>query len=349
MPYDFTGLARSMDFMSPEGYGRIGERDRVRPGWFTAAYSRMVAPGRPVLWAEFGYTLWNRGEAPEPKRGRGFADAFDSRNYLPATIAFTERYYRAFYDMALASGASGTVCWWYPGGFRFGENSDFGIINPDGTWRGLTRIIAQNARRFAARPAVPEPGAWIAVNRDAHADGIYGVYAACKDEFWRLADAGKFPGLRLEWEGEDSATTPMVAVGGGPCTGANPPRHLNAEFEYVRVLDATGRWADIPYEGGAATVQRGAPVRLRIRAGNTGMGRWLARAGAGQVRAVLLDSAGGEAAHAPIARDVTRLGVSNEVEMVLAPIEGPTDLRVVMAALDRAAFGERRPITLSPQ
>ena len=37
------------------------------------------------------------------------------------------------YRMFIESGADGVFFWWYPGGFRLGENSDFGIINPDGT------------------------------------------------------------------------------------------------------------------------------------------------------------------------------------------------------------------------
>ncbi|MCX6361093.1 MAG: hypothetical protein NT029_14880 [Armatimonadetes bacterium] len=195
MGYEFEGLAGSMDFMSPEGYGRLGSVERVRPGWFTAAYSRLTAPGKPVIWAEFGYTLWDSAVGRR-NTSRDFALEFERRVYPPETRRYTEDFYRAFYNMALGSDANGTVCWWYPGGFRAGENSDFGIIDPDGTWRGITKIIHDAGRRQAALGGRKTPDVWIDVPRDAYPDGVSGMYNATKDAFWRAVDGGRFPGLR---------------------------------------------------------------------------------------------------------------------------------------------------------
>ncbi len=195
MGYEFEGLAGSMDFMSPEGYGRLGAVERVRPGWFTAAFSRLTAPGKPVIWAEFGYTLWDRAVGRR-NTSRDFAAEFEGRVYPPETRRYTEDFYRAFYNMALGSDANGTVCWWYPGGFRTGENSDYGIIDPDGTWRTITRIIHQAGRRQAALGEPKAPDVWIDVPRDAFPDGVSGMYEATKDAFWRAVDSGRFPGLR---------------------------------------------------------------------------------------------------------------------------------------------------------
>ncbi|MGC8669344.1 MAG: hypothetical protein ACP5VE_14650 [Chthonomonadales bacterium] len=196
MGYDFTGLARSMDFMAPEGYGHIGDWNRVRDGWFTVAYAHLTAPGRPVMWAEFGYTSWNPGAATPAPKSAPFAERFDRRFYPPQTVQFIERFYSDFYRMVLKSGSNGSVCWWYPGGFRYGENSDFGIINPDGTWRGVTRVINRYAPAIRNRRKLPVPDAWITVDRDAHPDGIYGIYNACKDQFWKLVQDGHYPGLK---------------------------------------------------------------------------------------------------------------------------------------------------------
>jgi hypothetical protein len=347
MPYDFMGLARSMHYMSPEGYGRIGDWERVKPGWFTAAYARYAAPGRPVMWAEFGYTIWNKGQAVQPEPGLSFADAFDRRHYLPGTIEFTERYYRAFYDMALASGCAGTVCWWYPGGFRVGENSDFGIINPDGTWRGLTRIIAEYAPRFARAEGPRKPDAWLTVDRDRHPDGIYGMYNTVKDEFWKLVADGKFPGLRDEADGTDSATCPLTAVGNVPCTGSNPPRYLNGEFEYVQVLDSAGKWVDVPYEGGAIAVETGRPVRIRVRAGNNGRVRWLASSPTGAVSVAVVSPAG--VVYAPLKADVEPQGTAEVVELQLQPVTTTLDVDITLDAADRCRFGEKRRLRLAPE
>jgi len=344
MPYDFMGLARSMDFMSPEGYGRIGDRERVRPGWFTAAYARMCAPGKPVFWAEFGYTIWSKGQAPEVEPGLSFADAFDRRHYLPGTIRFTEEFYRAFYDMTLESGASGTACWWYPGGFRVGENSDFGIINPDGTWRGLTRIIAEYAKRFASRPLPPEPDAWILVDRDRHPDGLYGVYKEAGPEFWRLVAAGKFPGLRTEGTGTDSATCPLTAVGNLPYRGKGPLKYLNGEFERVEILDASGVWVSVPYEGATVRVKPREMVRVRILAGNNGIAHWTAGEALGAVQFVAQSSMG--QVTAPLLEPVPSLGTAQEVEMALPAVQGAVDYEFTFEAKGRCRFGEKRPVRL---
>jgi hypothetical protein len=166
--------------MEPEGYGRIGDWERVKPGWFTAAYSRLVAPGTPVLWAEFGSHVWD----------------MSTMSQSPERLEFTEQFYRDFYEMALRSGANGTVCWWFPGGFRTNERSDYGIIDPDRSWRGISEVIAEHAATMTESREIPEPTVWIEVERYAHPDGIYGIYEDVQEEFWAAIEAGEFPGLR---------------------------------------------------------------------------------------------------------------------------------------------------------
>jgi hypothetical protein len=346
MGYEFGSIARSMDFVSPEGYGRIGDWERVKPGWFEAAYARLTAPGRPMMWAEFGNSIWNRGaDVPAPSTGSP-EEQLDRRFYRPETIRFTEEYYRFFYEMVLKSGAAGSVCWWYPGGFRYGENSDFGIINPDGTWRGLTQIIAEAARRFAHRPTPAKPDAFLLVDRDAHADGLFGIYAAVGDDFWRLIAEGKTPGLRTDADGSNSADAPRVAVGNLPLTGNNPPKYLDAEFDSLQALDADGRWQDVPFEGATVTVRSGEPVRLRAVAGNIGKAAWLARASTdGSV--VLLAQCGDEKATGALPADVPPFGASGMLQAELpAPANG-SEIVVQMQALGVSRFGEVRRIRIA--
>ncbi len=354
MGYDYTGLARDMDFVSPEGYGRIGDWEKVKPGWFTVPYARLTAPGHPVLWAEFGYTIWNRGADIAEPASASPEDALDRRFYQPETIAFTENYYRCFFDMALKSGSAGTVCWWYPGGYRFGENSDFGIINPDGTWRGLTRIIAEYAKKFAARPLPPQPDAFIQVDRDAHADGLFGIYTQAQDEFWKLIAQGKTPGLRADGDGTDSATAPRVAVGNVPITGSNPPKHLNAEFDSLQVRNADGQWQDVPYEGATVTVKAGEPIRIRGVAGNTGKAAWLpSSAGVGPVvliarcRNAMAAGGNGDALGiGPLEASVQPLGTSDTMVAEMPALPDGARIRVEMTLRGVSGFGEVRWVTV---
>jgi hypothetical protein len=178
--YDFKGLVGAVDIMEPEGYGRIGDWERVKPGWWTAAYARCVAPDTPVVWAEFGYS----------------ACARSIQQATPEKLAFAKTFYNDFYTMAYRSGANGTFCWWFPGGYRWNERSDFGILNPDRSWRGITHVIHDWAGRFTTPRALPTPEVWLDIDRNATSLGIPGFYRQTKDGFWQAVDAGKTPGLR---------------------------------------------------------------------------------------------------------------------------------------------------------
>jgi hypothetical protein len=184
LPYDFYGLAGAVDLWEPEAYGRIGDWERVRVGEFTAAYARLCDARKPLLWAEMGYTVWDLNRmAPDPEK-----------------LAFEARYYADFYRMMTESGADGIFFWWYPGGFRSGENSDFGVINPDGTDRPVTKIIRAEGPRFLKARKPGPPDYWIAVDRDHDARGIFGMHEGAKQEFWKATNEGRRPGLRWSRE-----------------------------------------------------------------------------------------------------------------------------------------------------
>jgi hypothetical protein len=182
LPYDFYGLADAVDIWAPEAYGRIGDWERVRAGDFTAAYARLCDARKPLMWAEMGYSAWDINRmAPDPEK-----------------LAFEGRYYADFYRMMIESGADGIFFWWYPGGFRLGENSDFGIINPDGTDRPMTKVIRSEGPRFLKASKPGKPDYWIAVDRDRDARGLYGMYEAANVEFWKAITQGRQPGLKWE-------------------------------------------------------------------------------------------------------------------------------------------------------
>ena len=180
LPYDFFGLAGAVDIWEPEAYGRIGDWDKVKAGEFTAAYARLCGPAKPVMWAEMGYSVWDLAAmAPQPDK-----------------LAFAARFYRDFYRMLTESGADGVCFWWYPGGYRVNEKSDFGILNPDGTDRELTRVIRAEGRRFLEAAKPPAPDSWIRVDRDRDARGLPGIYESVKEEYWKARAAGQTPGLK---------------------------------------------------------------------------------------------------------------------------------------------------------
>lgn len=179
LPYDFFGLRDAVDIWEPEAYGRIGDWDRVKAGRFTVDYARLCDPKKPVVWAEAGVSVW------DPRRGRPD----------PEELAFQGRFYRDIYRMLRESGSDGVFFWWYPGGFRVNERSDFGIIEPDGTDRPVTRAIREEGPRFLAAPKPPPPDVWFEVDRDRDARGLFAVYEALAERYWEAVAAGRTPGL----------------------------------------------------------------------------------------------------------------------------------------------------------
>lgn len=108
------------------------------------------------------------------------------------------RYYEDFHRMLIDSHADGVAFWWYPGGYRANEKSDYGIINPDGTDRPVTRVIREWGPRFLELGETPEPEAWIDLPREWVPGGIVGRYELVQEEFWRRIEAGERVGLRVE-------------------------------------------------------------------------------------------------------------------------------------------------------
>ena len=181
LPYQFEGLTRAVDFLSPECYGRVGGEEGEEGILFEAAYARAVAPTMPIIWAEAGFTAW------DPAGQHDDSGALD----------FQGRYLDTFYRLAYQSGVDGIFWWWYPGGFRTGENSDFGIINPDGTDRPATAAIRHWASKFLNSPLLPEPEPQFNFIRDIYADGIHGVFQTLKNPFHQALKFGKRPGLHV--------------------------------------------------------------------------------------------------------------------------------------------------------
>ena len=335
LPYDFRATAPGVAITQPEGYGRIGDWEKVKGGIFTVAYARCVAPGRPCLWAEFGRSVWDRRRMrPDPE-----------------LIEWTAAYYERFYRMALTAEAAGTICWWYPGGYRVGEDSDYGIINPDGSDRPITKVIRRHAAAFARRRERSTPRRWIAIDRDAHPGGLPAVYQAVKDDFWAAMDRGEFPGLRHDGQGTTSADCPLVAVGNVPCTGHNPPKHLNAVFAKAEIRNREGQWEEAS-QSGHVLVAAG-PVRARVVIINNGFATWLSPKGReqskGTVQLVVRDARTRNVlSEHPIASDVPYLGEAALGEIALMPpIAGRQRVILETVAKGRSRFGRRLTIALS--
>ena len=329
IPYDWPYLAAAVDLLEPEAYGRIGMWEKVKPGWFEFEYGRWAAPDKPVMWAEMGMNAWSM-----------------SRSETAADLqAFQADYFRHFYRMLTASAADGVFFWWYPGGFRTYENSDYGLINPDGTDRPVTKVIRDCGPAFLNGPDAKPVDHWIEFDRDAHPDALAGIYDAAQAEFWAAIESGQTPGLRTAATGSTSANCPALAVGNTPLNGSNPPKHLDGWFDLVEVRTANG-WEAVQ-NGGVVALPIGRPAIARVTLTNLGEAAWLgvnAEQATGTVRVII--SPAGTPVGLP--RAVPRHG-----SIVLEPLPlgrvaaGAAHVSLALEAHGRTPFGPRFAFTIA--
>ena len=166
-------------------------------------------------------------------------------------------------------------------------------------------------------------------DRDAHAGGYCrAAFAEGAEAYAAARKAGKLLGVRLDGAAYDSGDCPLVAVGGVPYDGTNPPKHLDAEFDQF------------------AVAREGDAIVVRARLGNVGAAAWVAadaqeRVPPGGVELVARDADGKELASAPVAARVERLGTTGELTLRV-PARGRVTVR--LEACGRCAFGEVKSV-----
>ncbi len=331
IPYDFPYLAAAVDFLAPEGYGRISGWDDIKPGWFQNTYARWASPQKPMIWAEAGVSAWDTAQMAA----------------TPSKLEFQGALYGHFYRLISSSACSGIMYWWYPGGFRYGENSDYGIINPDGTDRPSTKAIKANGPAFLSGPSRKPTDMWIEIDRDAHPDGVAGIYSQVKQRFWDAIDKGQTPGLKTAGTGTDSANCPLVAVGNTPCNGSNPPKYLDTAIDSVQIMAADGQWTEVA-KSGTVTVNASKPVKIKVEFTNLGEAKLLAPTGSKQTgRVYLVAKAQGTPLQLPIRAYVPQQE-SAVVQGVVTPagLASPQEVVLHFEAIGRTPFGERFSVTL---
>ena len=250
--YDYDATSAAFDYCSPESYALSDDYKNVRQGVFTAIYARYANPDNVVKWMEFGKSIWT------------------GSNFTPNTKnkEFQAEYYRRFFDMLLAGHSTGMFCWWYFGGYRIGENSDFGIVDPDGGIRPVTRVISEYAPRFLNQPAQKTPDLILNIDRDLHSDGLRSVYRNVEDVLFQAIDEGKTVAFADAAAGTTSADVPLTEVGNIEYSGCSP-KYLDG---IIVSLIVNGR----AYANGATVeAAKGEKISIEIMLQNTAYSKWL--------------------------------------------------------------------------
>ncbi|MBQ9357979.1 MAG: hypothetical protein IJT95_00350 [Abditibacteriota bacterium] len=267
-PFDLKSGVRHLDYTAPEAYNIGGDRKGFMMGQINNIYGRFVSGGKPVMWPEYGSPLFV---------------ALKQDDYLPHIgDSYLEKeglYYKGMGEFLAEARANGGLGWWYPGGYRTGEASDFGIISPDYTIRPAARAIKATApgvmKGYSQLKSFPDET--ITIDRDDYVTGYAGVFDAYAEKIALLTMEGKRVDLATPGSVCDSADFPLVCPGNVPYKGKGPLKYLKAEFDEI---DINGR---LLLESGSVTLEKGKPVTLKVRAANIEEPIWRASSGRGQV------------------------------------------------------------------
>jgi hypothetical protein len=355
-----ASVAKHVDFLCPEGYilqslgaAKVAPPDDLRKGGLVTLYYRFLSREKPVVWMEFGYTVndmhlhWKTSDVQIPA----------------SQLADQRTEYDNFYRMFLESGARGAAPWWFPGGYRLDERSDFGLVDPDGTPRPACEVLAWALPRFAqvpkascvgdCPPSVAGSQPSITLDLDAHYPDGWRLYS---DEYLKAVKAGRVPFLRTDGTGTTSANCPLHAVGNTPLNGHNPPKHLDAEFNAVEASVGDSPWRETR-RGEKLMIADGKAVRCRASVGNIAEASWEIAGKPGDPGVVYLAcrlEPSGQALELPMAAATPYLRDAEFREFTLPATAGQQTLTLQMCVVRTKPeggkltipFGERRTVVL---
>jgi hypothetical protein len=339
-PIDFTLTAtpKHVDFFAMEGYDFTPASTAADAAGFVNRYIHFITNGKPYLWVEFGANAWNN-ETMQPGAKQ---------------IEYQGQCHELIHRIAFETGANGTAPWWLAGGYRISEKSDFGILNPDGTLRPSGALLQQYATRFKTPRDYPRPDTWFTMDRDAHSGSHRHIVWNEGAEAFRAAAAhGHQLGIRTPGTGTTSANTPLLAVGNTPCNGHNPPKYLDAEFNWFKIKVAEGDWIEVR-NGARVRVPRNKPILATASVGNLQDATWLAPANCtGRPGAVYLAATGNSTLELrqPIVKNTPRFddAVFGESFVLTRGVTTETGVEMQMTADGRAWFGEKLRFTLETE
>ncbi|MEM2722584.1 MAG: NBR1-Ig-like domain-containing protein [Thermoplasmata archaeon] len=309
-PVDLISTAGFFDFLCPEGYEFTGQLDvnRVRSGMaVTTAYARWVSGGKPVLWAEFG---WNAGPVPNE-----------------ASLNNQLTHYQQFLSALIETGGEGCAAWWYPGGLRRDENSDWGIVNPDRTERPVCGIISAMAPVVTSSRPFRPPSSPYVFQLGGGVRGYADIYDDARRAALNALNRGEEFIMIPEGEGTTSNTDPIRIIG----SWGNATRDLWAIIYKVELkVGQNGDWFEV-LGGQSYAVPRGVPIYVRAKVLNLGPATWIHD----NVRFGANENFGG-GFRWPLPYDVPRLGIVEVPELLLTNgLMEDTDFQFQMVAEHR--------------
>ena len=324
MPFDLISGAKHIDFISPEGYGLPIRWDEAQGTGFVTMYARFAGNGKPVFWSEFGKSIY----------------PYKTKELINKQALIWKNMYRVILD----SRANGSAGWWFPGGYRVSEKSDFGIVGLDQRLRPSALVAKGYSPKLLSKMnfSPEEIDTYLTIDRDLHPRGFSQVWSRHRKQYLKLRKEGKRIGLRTDGTDKNSINIPLVGVGNTTFDGKCPPKFLNAEFNWVMV-NIDRKWVLINPKD-TITLPHGTALETKISVGNTGEAEWVApavsRGESGAVYlSVMIDNH--RVKLFPISDNVLRYEDTILTIIISKEAARAKKIDLRMLAKDRCEFGER--------
>ena len=342
-PYDFTLISthKQVDFFSMEAYSFKPEENGENKVGFVNRYMTYALGDKPFMWIEYGFG---------GVRGK-FAQELD---YNEEWIKYQEEYVEMVNLQAYKNGANGIAPWWFAGGFRNDEKTDFGITTAEGTLRPSGESVKKYGEMYrTALPERPTPNTWLTIDLDANSGGLwYLTNNKGADAYEKASKAGMCLGLKTSGTGTTSVNTPLLAVGDTKYNWKNPPKYLNGEFNWFKIKIGDGEWLEIT-NNAQVKVPGNKPVSAIASVGNLQEASWVtpenSQGNPGGVYLSTTDNSELKFEKA-ILKDTYRFQDADFGGdfLLTEGISTKTNVEIQMLAKGRAWFGEKLRFTLVP-
>ncbi len=341
LPVAQPAVLHFMDWAGPEGYyepfyGHLTAWPLISGCGLVTRMLSFLSGGKPVIWMEFGLPIYPNGTTWK-----------DSMIWIkPERYEYQVKEGRQFWTMMTQSGAWGDFIWWYPGGFRVGENSDCGLVDPD----NAPRPVASVAREFVPKFDASEhftANRTLLFKPENDIGGWVGEFDRLRDRYAAILETGHHVSVRTMGVGTTSADCPLIDPAGRLWSGEGPLRFLDSIFEEVRIRAGDGPWqtVDLPTDPKPVTLtlQGAGPIEIKAHVGNIAEAKWLAKNPSGSNSGrVLLSISGDVHAISPLEKDTGFQGSGSfgAVRFNAVASGVPLHLQLQIEAENRAKFGD---------
>ena len=257
-----AAIYKYLDFILPEGYHIEKESGGKAILGFEELYMNFLSGGKPSLWVEFGKSLCGTLFTKQKPR-------WDNKNCrpYPEDVQYANDYMDFICDALVDAHVTCFAPWMWSGGRRMNEQSDYGLMGPDGLLRENGKIFFRHVARMPN--PLPETGRTqvFLVDCDVHTEAHYHIiFHEGREAFEKYGDTLL---IRTAATGMKSSEVPAVAVGNVPYNGHNPHKYLNAFFHCVRI---DGKEY---VSGDTLEAAEGAPMLFEVGVSNLQEVRWL--------------------------------------------------------------------------